>query len=293
MNKHAYCIIAHNEIEVLKLLIELIDDERNDIFLLIDSKVKSPQYYNLKTKYSKLFYTNQLNIRWGDISQIKAELLLLETACKQGKYDYYHILSGVDLPLKNQNYIHTFFRENKGKEFLGFAKDLNNEEDILFKTQSYHFFTPYLKSKNRLVRSFFYYLRNFLLNLQHALGFKRKYPFILKKGCNWMSISHDLTLYLISKKHFILKEFKYIPCVDEIFIQSIVWNSKFKDNIYDIEDEYSSCMREIDWQRGMPYIWGQGDDDIKRLINSNKLFARKFSYKYPNILDAIKKNIKS
>lgn len=293
MNKHAYCIIAHNEIEVLKLLIELIDDKRNDIFLLIDSKVKSKQYYTLKTKYSKLIYTKQLDIRWGDISLIKAEILLLESACKQNKYDYYHLLSGVDVPIKNQNFIHDFFNANKGKEFIGFAKGSNNEKDISERTQSYHFYTRYYKSKNRLVRTFFYYLRNFSLNLQHAIGFKRKYPFILKKGCNWMSISHDLALYLISKKHFMLKEFKYVPCVDEIFIQSIVWNSKFKDSIYDIEDEYNSCMREIDWKRGMPYIWGQGDDDIKRLINSNKLFARKFSYKYPDILNTIKKNIKS
>ena len=33
-------------------------------------------------------------------------------------------------------------------------------------------------------------------------------------------------------------------------------------------------MREIDWNRGRPYIWRT--DDFDTLISSEKLFARKF-----------------
>lgn len=40
MQKHAYLIIAHNNWYVLEKLIRLIDDERNDIYLHIDIKVK-------------------------------------------------------------------------------------------------------------------------------------------------------------------------------------------------------------------------------------------------------------
>lgn len=36
--KHAYLIIAHNELEVLKRLISALDDERNDIYIHIDQK---------------------------------------------------------------------------------------------------------------------------------------------------------------------------------------------------------------------------------------------------------------
>ena len=38
MKKHAYLIMAHNEFEILKILLHLLDDERNDIYLHIDSK---------------------------------------------------------------------------------------------------------------------------------------------------------------------------------------------------------------------------------------------------------------
>lgn len=41
MGKHAYLIIAHNNFYILKKLIALIDDERNDIYIHIDKKTKN------------------------------------------------------------------------------------------------------------------------------------------------------------------------------------------------------------------------------------------------------------
>ncbi len=38
MNKHAYCIMAHGNWEQLQMLINALDDVRNDIFLHIDKK---------------------------------------------------------------------------------------------------------------------------------------------------------------------------------------------------------------------------------------------------------------
>ena len=42
---------------------------------------------------------------------------LLKAAIK-GNYDYYHLISGMDLPIKTQKEIHEFFENNKGKEFI-------------------------------------------------------------------------------------------------------------------------------------------------------------------------------
>ena len=39
--KHAYLIMCHNNFEQLKLLLKLLDDERNDIYVHIDKKAKS------------------------------------------------------------------------------------------------------------------------------------------------------------------------------------------------------------------------------------------------------------
>lgn len=108
--KHAYLIIAHNEFEILKILLSMLDDERNDIYLHIDKKVRNIDLTEFQTKKSKLIILDKrVDVRWGDYSQIKLELLLFETAYKNSKYTYFHLLSGVDLPIQTQDYIHRFF----------------------------------------------------------------------------------------------------------------------------------------------------------------------------------------
>lgn len=46
------------------------------------------------------------------------ELNLFKYAHDLGKYDYYHLLSGKDFPLQSQDYIHNFFKQNEGMEFV-------------------------------------------------------------------------------------------------------------------------------------------------------------------------------
>lgn len=36
--KHAFLIIAHNELRILNILLTMLDDSRNDIFLHLDKK---------------------------------------------------------------------------------------------------------------------------------------------------------------------------------------------------------------------------------------------------------------
>lgn len=104
---HAYLIITHNNFEQLQLLINLLDDDRNDIFIHIDKKVKELPL--LTTNKSKLFILDKrIDVRWGDVSQLETEIILFETAIKHGQYEYYHLISGMDLPIKSNDYIHNF-----------------------------------------------------------------------------------------------------------------------------------------------------------------------------------------
>ena len=121
--KHAFLIIAHNEYPVLEVLLSMLDDERNDIYLHIDKRATELFQQIKKVKMQKAgFYLieNPIEVYWGDISQVQVEYLLFETALSHGSYAYYHLLSGTDLPIKSQDYIHAFFQQNAGKEFVGF-----------------------------------------------------------------------------------------------------------------------------------------------------------------------------
>lgn len=104
MKKHAYLIMSHNEFPMLRKLLEALDDARADIFLHIDSKTKDVPIEVLSGSvcYSDLIYVDRSNISWGGgYSMVSATVNLLFTATQKNNYQYYHLLSGVDYPLKN------------------------------------------------------------------------------------------------------------------------------------------------------------------------------------------------
>ena len=82
--RHAYLIIAHNEPEILRLLIKSIDDSINNISLHINSKIDCQAISkNIKVSYSKIFHVKRNDVRWGDYSQVQTELDLFEYAYNQ------------------------------------------------------------------------------------------------------------------------------------------------------------------------------------------------------------------
>ena len=54
MNKHAYMIMAHHRPDILQLLINSLDDERNDIIVHIDKK-SNMKPENLRLNMRKYF----------------------------------------------------------------------------------------------------------------------------------------------------------------------------------------------------------------------------------------------
>lgn len=271
MNKHAYLIMAHNELYILERLLKLIDDNKNDIYLHIDKKVKNFNYEYFKkiVKKSNLYFVNSMDVRWGTFSQITCELELLKEATKN-KYSYYHLLSGVDLPLKPQNEIYDFFEKRQGYEFIAMT-DTDCKERIKY----YHNFVKNIR--NNKISKILHFLS---LKIQKKLKIDRlkNTNLVIKKGANWFSITDDLARYVLSQNEFIHKHFKKSICADELFLQTLVYNSKFKDKIYnENHGEHENIMRLIDWQRGDPYTFTIKDKEM--LLNSKMFWARKFSTK--------------
>lgn len=135
--KFAYLIIVHTRFDQVAKLLELLDDEKNDLYVHIDEKVANSFDIFQRTlkpsvQKSKIYLVNPHNVTWGGKSQIEAELELLKAAIK-GNYDYYHLISGMDLPIKTQKEIHEFFENNKGKEFiiLVLTKMQENDANII------------------------------------------------------------------------------------------------------------------------------------------------------------------
>lgn len=99
--RYAYLIMAHTNFNQLKVLISLLDDPRNDIYLHVDKRAKSFNPNDICTHHSTLIILDRIKVNWGGHSQITCELNLLKAAISN-HYQYYHLVSGVDLPLKTQ-----------------------------------------------------------------------------------------------------------------------------------------------------------------------------------------------
>ena len=105
--KHAYLIMTHADEYLLQVLISMLDDKRNDIYIHADSKWTNFAQEKFTTQHAGLYIlSHRLDGRWGDISLMYIEYELYRTAYARGGYDYYHLLSGSDLPIKSQDYIH-------------------------------------------------------------------------------------------------------------------------------------------------------------------------------------------
>lgn len=296
IRKHAYLIMAHNEPYILEKLLKLIDDERNDIYIHIDKKWKdfSFEYFAKIVKKSKLYYTKRLDVRWGTYKQIECELLLWETSSNNNKYEYYHLLSGVDMPLCTQDIIHQYFKEHQGKEFICFDfhdKVLNTVEDRI---KYYHFFIKNKRSSNIRVKIFSQKLYTRSLKIQQRFGVNRikNLNLTVRKGANWVSITDNLVKYILKRKKQIRKIFKDSLCADEVFLQTLVYNSDFYKNLINYTDnDIVAIKRYIDWNRGGPYCFKS--IDFNELISSNCFFARKFSTKVDiDIIDKIYNYVK-
>lgn len=289
--KHAYLIIAHNDFYILEKLLLLIDDELNDIYIHIDKKVKNFDfdYYKKLIKKSNIYFTKRIDVRWGSFSQIECELLLLKEATKN-KYSYYHLLSGVDLLLKPPKEIYDFFEKNKGSEFIHFCYFHELDENILSRVKYYNLFVR--KIRNSKIYSKIWWR---LLRLQKKLKINRlkNVKKEIRYGSNWFSITDNFAKYVLENEKFINKTFKHSSCADELFLQTICYNSKYFNNLY--KKEENSCeqnKRYVDWTRGEPYTYKI--NDFNELINSGMFFARKFSTEIDKqIIDKIYNHVRS
>lgn len=293
VGKHAYLIIAHNKFEHLGMAQrrpERIGIKVRHMRIDVHINVVLLKIQHL-AQHFELLFAERTRVNWGGYSQIQAELNLLKAAANSGEdYSYYHLLSGADLPLRPAQEIWGFF-EQRGTEFIHFsAHDFAMEERTQERAKCYHL----LQEKVGRPTGWLYYMERGLVEMQKLLRvdrLKRNGMERLYCGSQWFSITGALAKYVLSKEDWIKSAFSYGCCVDECFLQTLVMQSAFAGNLSmpPEADDYHANMRWIDWKRGNPYTFEDGD--YEELIASDYLFARKFDMdQYPKVCKALYKN---
>lgn len=278
MGKHAYLILAHKNFNQLRKLIELLDHPLNDIYVHVDAKAQGFKEDDFKdaTHFSQLtFLPQRINVNWGGVSIMRSELALLKAATEREEYDYYHLLSGMDLPIKTQDKIHAFFNQHKGKEFINLWEF---KKSTLTRFRYYTIFPEgESKFRTRIINHLF-------KGLQMAVGYRINRDVDFHFGSQWFSITDSLARYVVGKEEWLEKVFCHTSTCDEIFLPTLVCNSEFRDKLYEPTPVKSqkevnfSNMRFIDWTRGesIRHPWTFRIDDLPLLGKVEHLFARKF-----------------
>ena len=105
----------------------------------------------------------------------------------------------------------------------------------------------------------------------------------LYQGSALFSITGECAKYVETQIPNIRKRFRYSLAADEVFLQTILMSSPFRDKIMDINLVTSSNARLIDRSRpdgkNSPHIWRKQELDYLLSLPSNYCFARKFDEK--------------
>lgn len=285
MKRHAILVTAYTNPDQLQQLLNLIDHERNDVYLQIDAKspLVNEQFF---MKRSHLFTLPPFKIYWAGYSFIQAELNLLRAA-SANHYHYYHFITGLDLPLVSQDTIHGFL-EHSNLEYIDFAPEY--KAFAHFKAAYYHVLveTRFYK-KSVLIRA----VRHAFAKLQALVGIDRARATgeDFYHGSGYFSITHDLVEYILDHESWIARTFRHGLACDEVFLQTLVMKSPFKDRISGPRHGMTSNLRHIDWtrrDRNSPYTFRMADLDELLEARREAFYARKFNTQVDaGIVDAL------
>jgi len=292
--KIAYIILAHHYPEQLGRLISKLNTENTSFFLHIDRKADDTIYHQIVSQFKKfpnIFFVKRCNSQWGTSNIVKATLEAINLIGKIGlKFDYVILLSGQDYLIKTNAYIKMFLQDNQGKEFIeNFPLPCSKwKEGGLRRIEYWHIFwndkyfcIPEKQEFKFPITSFLY---SFFILL---LPKKRKLPegFAIYGGSQFWCLTGECVKWInifVKQNPKFVKRFNYTSCSDEIFFQTLILNSPFKDKV--VNDN----MRYIDWADNVYHPRNLEKNDFEKIRQSEKLFARKFdASKDSDILDMI------
>ncbi|MBR6184623.1 MAG: hypothetical protein IKQ76_08690 [Bacteroidales bacterium] len=293
--KHACLILVHTQPAQVRTLLSLLDDPRNDIYVHIDRKAPfgAEALDGCCVRSTVHFIEPRISIHWGGSNMMLATLALLRAATAT-PHAYYHLFSGQDLPIKDQDTIHAFFAAHAGQEFLQFWPSGPSETGRATNFCLFPESAGVLPAKiaNKLVRGV----------LKPFGGINRDID--LRLSSSWFSITDACARYVVSREDWLRERFVHTMMPDEVFIGTVVWDSPFRERIFDdsihLEREedkrtlLAGNLRLIDWARGStrhPWVFREEDWDL--LVGSPCLWARKFDRRVDaRIIERLEKQLK-
>jgi hypothetical protein len=274
--KICYLITLYHKFDQAARLISRLAGPHSSFVIHIDRRAgKEPLNY-LKSRLrsiEQVFYAPRVDSRWGSFNGALAIAQCIHTAVREvNDFDRCVLLSGQDYPISSNQDILKFFEENGRREFIeAYPIDISDREQIGW--------SPYYRFRR---------IHFWIGKRRYKLPILRKGVLDLKMyhGSTWWALTGEAVHYLdaaIKQKRSFNRYLRTGFLVEEAYLPTLMMNSPFAARVANYNVTFDQWVPESG-----PHPKILETSDFDRLMNSERLFARKFDLtKCSRILDML------
>ncbi|MDR1543377.1 MAG: beta-1,6-N-acetylglucosaminyltransferase [Prevotellaceae bacterium] len=280
-------ILAHTNASQLKRLIERLDSKNTAFYIHIDKKSDIRQFTDIIKGENIKFIENRIDCLWGDFSQIRATLNLIEAVLNDKQGGFVIQLTGQDYPVKSNDYINKYIENHADTNFVDCIPVENIWKNYKIRTESYKFnvskgrgnVRTFNKISKSSLKSFFkgeITFGNLIILLK-----KRYLPLKQYGGSAWWAMNTDTMQkffdYYKQNEKMLVDFFAYTLCPDETFFATVIKAVQNQDNSIKIEPSFTF----VDWKKAgesaaSPELLTINNLEQLKSLPQQWLFARKF-----------------
>ncbi len=265
--KVANIIIAHKYPAQLARMIKAFEHESVHHFIHLDAKADINSFLFIEKLPRVKFITKRCSVNWAGFGGVQCTLNAFEEVLESGiDFDYVNLITGQDYPIKPiQNFL-DFLTLNRDKDFFQFQHAETEWLEAVHRFRRYHLTELNIKGRYR-----FENLINFLMPKRKVVNTYEIYG-----RSAYFTITLDCVKFIqasLAQNIDYIKYFKTVWAPDEMFFQTLLLNSIWKDKIV------NNNLRHIEWfpKVANPKIFTS--QDFSNLNNSPAFIARKFDEK--------------
>ncbi len=240
---HCFLLMTHFSAEsVYDQLLPLLN-EKHFFVIHFDRKTDIPPHDPFLLQLQSLpqvrLVKDRMNVQWGSFATVEATFRLIREGLHFSDIAYFHLISGQCRHVKPVDYIHDYFHTHAGKEFIQ-SVDMAAMPTFSSRFTIFHWHDYYnlrsVKWKDVTLRR----LSKIARAIQKAMlpfGLRRRTPEgfpPLYVGSAWWSLTAECCRYMLAfaaENPSFLKRFKYTQLADEMFFQTLIMQSRFRESV--------------------------------------------------------------
>lgn len=274
----AICILAHKDFKQTFKLANLMRSAF-EVYIHFDTKFKLGQEEKNQMDQAGIHYLQCVNVNWGAWGIGEAAYLLMKEAIKDPAITYVHIISAQDYPVMPIKSIYQFYEGSDAIYMLSEpADEVKIAGESLLLWQKYYF--NYDKLDRRTLYGKIYHRISLALQTIKRVDKLADLQISdrIYHGANWMDLPRNAVLYLLDTfdgNENLRKIFQTGYCSDEFWVQTILFNSLFKDRIT------QNIHRFVKWEKqhgSFPAILDE--TNFSEFVKQDFQFIRKVDSSY-------------